>query len=126
MAKFKIQQNPTFKATVSIPRVGGDPVEVDFTFRTVGRKELAAIYDKWSETSRQLLDVPEEDFTFKNIAQADIEAQLEQIKDIVVGWGFEDEYNDENIVALCDTCTQAAQAIVEAYRVAYAENRSKN
>ncbi|MDX9668764.1 phage tail assembly chaperone [Pseudomonas sp. P8_250] len=124
MAKFKIAQNPTFSTDVSIPRVGGDPIEVKFTYRVLGRKELAAMYDKWGATSKRLFE--DEEFTFASLADADMTAQLEQIKDIVVGWGFDDEYNDENIIALCDTCTQAAQAIVEAYRVAYAENRTKN
>jgi hypothetical protein len=124
MAKFKIAQNPTFNTDVSIPRVGGDPIEVKFTYRVLGRKELAAMYDKWGATSKRLFE--DEEFTFTSLADADMTAQLEQIKDIVVGWGFDDEYNDENILALCDTCTQAAQAIVEAYRVAYAENRTKN
>lgn len=124
MAKFKIAMNPTFSTDVSIPRPGADPIEVKFTFRVLGRKELAAMYDKWSETSKRVLEA--EEFTFTSLADADIEAQLEQVKDIVVGWGFEDEYNDESILALLDTCTQAATAIVEAYRVAYAESRTKN
>ncbi|MNQ89592.1 hypothetical protein D3C85_1049040 [compost metagenome] len=125
MAKFKIAQNPTFSTDVSIPRVGGDPVEVKFTYRTLGRKQLAAVYDKWSDSAKGLsLDDPE--LTFARLTNADLDLQVQQIKDIVVGWGFEDEFNDESIAALCDTCTQAAQTIVEAYRLAYAENRSKN
>ena len=125
MAKFKIAQNPTFSTDVSIPRVGADAIDVKFTYRVLSRKQLAAMYDKWSDAAKSF-DLDDESITFSSLAEADIETQLQQIKDIVIGWGFEDEYNDENIIALCDTCTQAAQAIVEAYRVAYAENRSKN
>lgn len=125
MAKFKIAQNPTFTTDVSIPRVGGDPIEVKFTYRVLSRKQLAAMYDKWSDAARSF-DLDDENLTFSTLAEADIESQLLQIKDIVIGWGFEDEFNDESIIALCDTCTQAAQAIVEAYRLAYVENRTKN
>lgn len=125
MAKFKIAQNPTFSTDVSIPRVGADPIEVKFTYRILSRKQLAAMYDKWSDAARSF-DLDDENLTFSSLAEADIESQLLQIKDIVIGWGFEDEFNDDNILALCDTCTQAAQVIVEAYRVAYAENRTKN
>lgn len=125
MAKFKIAQNPTFSTDVSIPRVGADPIEVKFTYRVLSRKQLAAMYDKWSDAARSF-EIDDENLTFSSLAEADIESQLLQIKDIVIGWGFEDEFNDENILALCDTCTQAAQVIVEAYRVAYAENRTKN
>lgn len=125
MAKFKIAQNPTFKATVAIPRVGGESIDVDFVFRSLGRKQLGAVYDKWSETANGFA-LDDDELTFVKLAEADTELQRQQIKDIVVSWGFEDEFNDENIIALCDTCTQAAQAIVEAYRLAYAENRTKN
>jgi hypothetical protein len=125
MAKFQIAQNPTFTADVSIPRIGGDPIDVKFTYRILSRKQLAAMYDKWSDAARSF-DLDAETITFSSLAEADIESQRQQIKDIVIGWGFEDEFNDENIDALCDTCTQAAQAIVEAYRKEYAEARLKN
>ena len=124
MAKFKIAMNPTFSTDVSIPRIGGDPIEVKFTYRVLGRKELAAMYDKWSDNAQSLLG--DEEFTFSSLAEADVELQVQQVQDVVVGWGFDDEFNADSIRALCDTSTHAAQAIVEAYRLAYAENRSKN
>ena len=125
MAKFQIAQNPTFTTNVSIPRVGSDPIEVPFTYRVIGRKQLAALYDKWSDASKSF-NLDDDEITFGSLAEADTEIQRQQIKDIVMGWGFDDEFNDENILALCDTCTHAAQAIVEAYRKEYAESRSKN
>ena len=33
MAKFKLVANPTFKATVPIPRAGDDPIDVQMTFK---------------------------------------------------------------------------------------------
>lgn len=125
MAKFQIAQNPTFTTNVSIPRVGTDPIEVPFTYRVIGRKQLAALYDKWSDASKSF-NLDDDEITFGSLAEADTEIQRQQVKDIVIGWGFDDEFNDENILALCDTCTHAAQAIVEAYRKEYAESRSKN
>jgi DUF1009 family protein len=125
MAKFKIAQNPTFTTTVSIPRVGGDPIDVPFTFRNLGRTQLAAVYDKWSDAASQF-SLDDDDITFTSLADADKTVQAQQIKDIVLSWGFEDDFNEENILALCDTCTLAAQAIVEAYRKEYAEARLKN
>ena len=124
MAKFKIAQNPTFTSEVSIPRVGGDPIEVKFTFRVVDRTELALIYDKWRDATKDMLELDSP--SYAQLAEADITTQVQQIKDIVVGWGFEDEFNDESIRALCNTCTGAASVIVERYNAAYSENRSKN
>lgn len=126
MAKFKIAQNPTFTIDVSIPRVGGDPITVPFTYRTQSRKELAAMYDNWSEAAKASGLAEQDELTFSLLADADMESQKQQVKDIVVKWGFEDEFNDENILALCNTCTHAATAIVEAYHLAYAEQRTKN
>ena len=49
MAKFKIQQNPTFKVTVEIPRVGAEPDKVPFEFKYRDRKALAALFLSWQE-----------------------------------------------------------------------------
>lgn len=125
MAKFKIAQNPTFTADVAIPRIGAEPIDVKFTFRVLSRKELAAMYDKWHDTAKAFA-VDDEEITFADLAETDIENQVKQVKDIVVGWGFEDEFNDDSIFALCDTSPHAARVIVEAYRKEYAEVRSKN
>lgn len=126
MAKFKIAQNPTFTLDVGIPRIGGEPIDVKFTYRILGRKQLAALYDKWSDSAKASNGLDEAEITFQSLADADIESQVQQIKDIVVSWGFDDEFNDENIMALCDTSPHAASVVVEAYHQAYAELRSKN
>lgn len=126
MAKFKIAQNPTFTIDVEIPRIGGDPITVPITYLTQSRKQLAAMYDKWSDTAKAKSLDDNEELTFTLLADSDMDSQKQQVKDIVVKWGFEDEFNDENILALCNTCTYAATAIVEAYHQAYAEQRTKN
>lgn len=128
MAKFAIAMNPTFKADVDIPRVGGAPVRVPFTFKVIGRKELGKIYDHWGEISTAMKGRLEdgEIESYETLASSDIELQVQQIKDIVVGWGFEDKFDDESIYALCDTCVDAAAAIVEAFQKGYSDNRSKN
>jgi hypothetical protein len=121
MAKFKIQSNPTFKADVKIPRIGGDPITVPFTFKVLPRTELAALYDKWANMAKELAE--QETESYKDMAEADIKLQMERIKDIVVTWGFDDPYNDENIHALVETSVQAAEAVLEAYQEAYSEAR---
>lgn len=124
MAKFKIAQNPTFKETVKIPRVGGDPVSIDFTFKVLTRKQLAALFDGWSAASKEWLEKePESNLEW---VEGEIDLQVAQIKDIVLGWAFDDEFNDENIYALCETSVGAASAVVEAYREAYTKTRLGN
>ena len=41
MAKFKIAQNPTFKADVEIPRVGGEFIKVPFEFKYRAARRLS-------------------------------------------------------------------------------------
>ena len=56
----------------------------------------------------------------------DTEQQTQQIKDLVVGWGFDDEYSDDNIVAFVKSCQGAAEAVVKAYEGAYSQARLGN
>lgn len=121
MARFKIATNPTFKADVTIPRVGGEPLVVPFTFKVLTRSELGALYDKWSDSVKEMAEM--ETTKFLEMAEADIKLQMQRIKDIVVGWGFDEKYDDENIRALVETSVQAGEAVLEAYQEAYSEVR---
>ena len=56
----------------------------------------------------------------------DTEQQTQQIKDLVVGWGFDDEYSDDNIVAFVKSCQGAAESVVKAYEGAYSQARLGN
>lgn len=133
MAKsFKIQFNPTFKSTVKIPRVGGEPLDVTFTFKAKDRRELAKIFDKWKKENLELIAEANEAasggtaFTLENWADREIALQIEQIKDIVEGWGFSDEFSDENIEALIATSVSVTDVILEQYNEAYTRARSGN
>ena len=125
MAKrFKIASNPTFKSKVSVPRVGGEDIQVEFEFKTLSRTKLAQVFDKWQEQTKQLTQ--EDMDTLSALTEADIEIQVEQIKDVVVGWEFEDEFNDDSIRELVETSSSAANAILEVYQEAYSKKRLGN
>lgn len=133
MAKtFKIAVNPTFKATVQIPRIGGEALPVSFTFKTMDRVELAKTFDSWKEQNLQMLkDAQEQEEAGSPMSLADwtereMQVQAQQLKDIVVGWGFEDEFNDENIEALVATSVSVTDVIIEQYNEAYQRARSGN
>lgn len=126
MAKIRIAQNPTFKALVSIPIVGGEPEKIEFTFKYRDRLGLAALFDEWNlkrdETRTALGDSP----TLSEIVAADTEQQSQQIKDLVVGWGFDDKFDDKSIQALVTSCQGAAEAVVNAYQNAFNQARLGN
>lgn len=121
--KFKIKQNPTFKAKVVIPVVGGDGVETEFEFKYLTRKELAAMYDKWSDEAKELTF---EDVTLAELTEQEMKLQVMQIKDIVCGWDIEDEFNDENIEGLVNISINIVQAITDVYQKAYVESKLGN
>lgn len=129
---FKVQLKPTFKAAVKIPRVGGDALDVTFEFKVFARKELARLFDGWKKQNMELFAEAKEaetagnDFTLEDWADREIVLQVQQVKDITVGWGFDDEFSDENIEELVSSSVSVTDAILEQYNEAYTRARSGN
>ncbi len=126
MAKsFKIAVNPTFKATVKVSRVGGEPLEVPFTFKSKNRKELAKMFSGWKEDHDELIK-DSESYTLEDWAEKEIAMQVKQLKEIVVGWGFDDEFNDENMEALVSSVISVTDEITQCYNEAYTRSKMGN
>lgn len=129
MAKFKIAQNPTFKADVDIPRVGGEFIKVPFEFKYRDRKALAALFLGWQLTLKAdeaRFKAMGEDLTIVDLTDAGIERQVEQVEALVLDWGFDDKLSPESIRALVETSAGAAEAIVKAYQQAFDTSRLGN
>ncbi|WP_338459511.1 phage tail assembly chaperone [Pseudomonas sp. TE3-3-F2023] len=127
MPKIKIAQNPTFTAEVKIPRVGGDPVAVEFTFRYFDRTALAKLYDSWNQAAEANAEKAKaEGASLEQFTAGQVQLQAEQIKAVTVGWGFDDKFNDEAILKLVTTCVGAPQAVLDAYQQAYNPARLGN
>ena len=126
MAKFKIAQAPTFLGAVMIPIVGQGPVKVEFTFKYRNRIELAALFDEWNQRRKDGQARFGEKPTVSEIIAVDTENQMQQIKDLVVGWEFDDKFDDESIKALVTSCHGTTEAVVDAYQAAFAKARTGN
>ncbi|MBB4813927.1 phage tail assembly chaperone [Pseudomonas rhodesiae] len=126
MAKFKIAQAPTFLGAVMIPVVGQEPVKVEFTFKYRNRIELAALFDEWNQRRKDGQERFGENPTVSEIIAVDTENQMRQIKDLVVGWEFDDKFDDESIKALVTSCHGTTEAVVDAYQAAFAKARTGN
>lgn len=131
MAKtFKIQQNPTFKETVKIPRVGGEPLEVVFEYKYLTRKELAVLQDDWNKATKEMIEkwtkAEDAERSLEEMSEDEITHNVKQLKDIVVGWNFSDEFNDENIRALVEATLHTTDSIVNAYYEAYTKAKVGN
>ena len=129
MAKFKIAQNPTFKADVEVPRVGGQVIKVPFEFKYRDRKALAALFLSWQETLKadeaRFKEMGAE-LTIVDLTEAGIERQVEQVEALVAGWGFDDKLSQASIRALVETSAGAGDAIVKAYQQAFDPARLGN
>lgn len=126
MAKFKIAQAPTFLGAVMIPVVGQEPVKVEFTFKYRNRIELAALFDEWNQRRKDGQERFGEKPTVSEIIAVDTENQMQQIKDLVVGWEFDDKFDDESIKVLVTSCHGTTEAVVDAYQAAFAKARTGN
>ena len=105
---FKLQPNPTFKKTVSIPVPGEEAVAVTFIFKHMGRKAFKKFYESLTSTK-------------SNREDADV------LLEIVEGWeGVDGDFNKENLDLLLDNYFGSAMAILEAYQAALVEAREKN
>lgn len=127
MASFKTIQNATFKADVQIPRVGGDPVKVQFEYRYVSRPDLAALFDKWNAARAELGKAAKKsDITWQKATADQVNFEVQQFKDIVVGWELDDELTDEFITGLLAANMGVSEAIVSAFQEAHGNVRRGN
>lgn len=126
MAKIRIAQNPTFKALVQIPVVGSEPEAIEFTFKYRDRQGLAALYDDWNSRVKEMREAFAKDATLSEVVAAESEYQVQQIKDLVSGWAFDDKFDDKSILALVRSCQGTAEAVVNAYQSAFSQARLGN
>lgn len=129
MTTFKIAQDPTFKASVAIPRVGGDAVLVPFEFKYRDRTELAELFTGWRERSdrdQEAFKAKGADLTLVDVTNSQMALEFDQVKDLVVGWGFDDPFDDDAIRALLRTSIGAGKAVIDAYQAAFRAAREGN
>lgn len=127
MAKFSIAPKPTFTVEVPIPQVGGQPAMVPFTFKYRDRTALADLFDTWKEKSDAIRErFKGEEPKISEITAAEVEHGAEQVRDLVVSWGFGDKFCDESITALVKSCIGVSDAIVKSYSDAYNKARLGN
>lgn len=127
MAKIRIEQAPTFSLTVEIPRVGQKPEKVPFTFKFLDRERLAEIGDEDMAHAKSIKELIERgEASASHVTATTIDRQCETLLEVLEGWGFEDEFNEENVRALVRSYAAAPEAILAAYREAYHKVREGN
>lgn len=125
MAKFKLIQKPTFKATVLIQRAGYNAEKVEFEFKYLDRTALAELYTGWNERHAEL-GKQVGDMDLKAFTTAQIDLQADQLLDVVVGWDIEEKFTPENVRILVNSINSAPKAVLNAYGEAFSEARLGN
>lgn len=105
MSKLKLAHAATFKTEVKIPVPAGEPLAVEFEFVWKSRPALVELGDKLKDRS---------------VSDSEI------VLGIVKSWGFDDEFNAENVAYLLDEYPRSGGAIIDAYYLAYDGAREKN
>lgn len=129
MAKsFKLAQNHTFKHKVSLPRMGGDPLEVEFEFKYLTRSEQATLQDKWKKAAKEMVEKWSnvEDFTTSELLEDEITYNVNQLKDIIVSWEFDEPFDDDNLRELVNATIHTSDVITKAYFEAYSKAKVGN
>ena len=101
-----------------------------FEFKYFTRKELAALQDDWNKATKEMIEkwteAEDAERSLEEMSEDEISHNVKQLKDIVVGWNFSDEFNDENIRALVEATLHTTDSIVKAYYEAYAKAKVGN
>lgn len=127
MAKISIKQKPTFTRTVEIPQWGDKPVKVNFEFKFLNRDEVSALVDAELEQGRKFAElVKSDDYKVSSVTEQSTDFQVDYLKKILAGWGFEEEFNDENVRALVSAYVAVPDAIIAAYKASYETAREGN
>ena len=127
MAKFKIKPDPTFTGEVAIPRVGGEPTVAPFVFKYLDREELAALFQEWDKQTQSISDkYLSKKLDLKSYTSASVDMQVKQLKQILAGWEFDDEFNDANIRELVNSAVSVPSAIIQHYQEAFQRAKTGN
>lgn len=92
MAKLSLKIDPTFPADVTIPKAGGEPVQIKLTCR----HRTKAALDEFIKSRADKQDV-------------------DSILDMATGWDLEDAFTAENIEDMCQKYIAAPLEIYRAY-----------
>jgi len=127
MAKISIKQKPTFQREVEIPRLGDKPIKVAFTFNFHDRAKVAKMIDAEILHAQKVA----EQLATNGVSAADIATEVEEFQvsyltKIVAGWGFEEEFNEENLRELVRNWDAIPAAIISTYKSAYQAAREGN
>lgn len=129
MAKFVFSAPPkTFKHVVKFKTLDGANAEIGVTFVYRNRKAFGELFDDMLKAakSKGLQDRAKDDLSMAEVMDATVGDNGQYLLKALDSWELEEELNLTNAERLCNDYPAAANAIMEAYRIACTEGRLGN
>jgi len=127
MAKISLGKTPkSFKRVITVDMLDGTKgsIECEFKYRT--RTEFGAFLDGiFADAGVKPTDTDEK-VAIAEIMEKTRDTNADYLIQVLDGWNLDDELNKANLQQLCDEFPGVANSIMEAYRTAVTEGRTKN
>jgi len=127
MAKITLGKTPkSFKRVITVDMLDGTKgsIECEFKYRT--RTEFGAFLDGiFADAGVKPADTDEK-VAIAEIMEKTRDTNADYLIQVLDGWNLDAELNKANLQQLCDEFPGVANSIMEAYRVAVTEGRTKN
>ena len=125
--KIKLGSTPkSFKRTITVDMLDGSKgsMECEFKYRT--RVDFGKFLDGiFSDAGVKPTDTDDK-IVIAEVMARTRDTNADYLMQVLDGWNLEDELNRANLQQLCDEFPGVANTIMETYRVAITEGRSKN
>ena len=127
MAKIILGSRPkSFKSAVKFPMLDGTTGVIEISYRYRTRKEFGVFIDELMESAGSQVKPDDEKFSMADLMEKTAGSNADYILQVVEGWNIESDLTHENVQQLADELPAAVNAIMEQYRTAITEGKTKN
>lgn len=127
MAKITLGARPkSFKKTVTFDMLEGGKGSIECAFKYRTRVEFGKFVDALVSSAGMKGKADEAEFSMADLMERTSGANADYLLDVLDGWNLDEDLNKANVQQLADELPGAANAIMEAYRIAISEGRLGN
>jgi len=127
MAKISLGKTPkSFKRVITVDMLDGTKVSIECEFKYRTRTEFGAFLDGiFADAGVKPTDTDEK-VAIAEIMEKTRDTNADYLIQVLDGWNLDDELNKANLQQLCDEFPGVSNSIMETYRTAVTEGRTKN
>lgn len=125
--KIKLGTRPkSFTRVVKFPMLEGGEGSIECTFKYRTRSEFGVFIDALLESAGAKPKEDGEKFSMEELMERTAGENAKYIMDVLESWNLDEDLTQANVQQLADELPSACAAIMEAYRTACVEGRTKN